>query len=346
MCINIYTAINKFTKTDLPSVKFYEKLDNDFMILVDVPYCGTFSKVKYGTNGQIKELCKTYINYLVKQVQIFRKFEYKYMNCNSITYWLYDKLSTTPKMDERSCSNALSEINNMWERATENVNRSDAKSCKPYLKITSYHDNWNDAKKLFDYSMDFNYLKDMENNCNDKCDELCEYLNDINDIYERYEDTSSGNNKLLCPLSKDEYDKCNPRSLLDKFKCVTSTEELQLPKQNLSVEGEATEEEKDNVQEETIVEGGPGGEEAGSTLLIKEDSEEDSELISGESHPLSAFGNKFTPIGRQIQNKFPNMDNMIRKLSKKGNRSPTHRFETYNPFGEYLEENYIGYNPV
>ncbi|GAW84677.1 variable surface protein, partial [Plasmodium gonderi] len=264
-----------FNITHLPSAKFYVMLDNNSMGLRELQYCKGFPN-NYGTKGQIRKLCIKYINYLKKQAQIFRKPEYKNMNCNSLTYWLYHKLSRTPNMDKKNCSRALSDIYDMWRRATMSVTSSDAISCKPYLKITTYHDNWDHAKKLFDYSMDFNYLRDMKNDFKEKCDKLCAYLNEIADIYKKYKDVCILKNEQMCPVWGIEYEKYNPEDFLDRFKCRDDEEKP------VTIEQVDSEEE---VEEVLSVHDG-----FSDTPLSIMDYQQSYEIKKDESKPLSTFG--------------------------------------------------------
>ncbi|GAW84692.1 variable surface protein, partial [Plasmodium gonderi] len=272
-----------FTESHLPSFKLYEMLNMHPSDLVNVEYCKTFSTTKYGTNGQIKKLCKAYINYLVKKERIRSKPQFKEMNCNILTYWLYNKLSRTYHMDRTNCFNALSDINDMWILGTKFVTDSKACSCKPYLKITSYHDNWDHAKKLFDYSMDFNYLRDMKNNFKEKCDKLCTYLSEIADIYKKYKDVCILKNEHMCPVWGIEYEKYNPEDFLDMFKCRDDVEKPVTIEQ-VDSEEELEEEAEKEVEEVLSVHDG-----SSDTPLNIMDYQQAYEIKKDELKPLSTF---------------------------------------------------------
>ncbi|GAW84676.1 variable surface protein, partial [Plasmodium gonderi] len=296
---------DKFTKTHLPSVKFYKMLDNDFSKLVSfrVEYCSNFPST-YGRNKKIKELCVLYINYLKKQDNILRKYNYNEDYCKLISYWVSERLLETNNIEPDKSILAFSDIQDFWSKATK-LDPTNYK-CLPYSDIYNFYNNWEKAKKLYDYYIDFDDLKNMTNNCGEKCEELCRYLNEANDIYKSYNDYCSGNENNLCPLSKDEYVKCHPKSLLKMFNCNTSTDVKILPQEELyaegyeegpSREGGTSIEEGYSTEADPIIEGVPSIEdvlsieEARSTPFSKEDSKEDSELIRGEWKHLITFGN-------------------------------------------------------
>ncbi|GAW84358.1 variable surface protein, partial [Plasmodium gonderi] len=200
--------------------------------------------------------------------------------CNMLSYWVSDVLVSTLEKDQSKCTLAFDEIQQMWSKASRDNTIS--YQCKPYSSIINYYLDWENAKVLYDYYIDFDYINKMTSNCGGNCQELCSYLIKINDIYKSYKDFCSGKENHLCPLSKIKYENCNPMSLLNTFNCNTSTEVLSFP------QDEPSEEEYD---EDTSIHVAPIIEEARSTSFSKEDSQEDSELISGKSKTLSAFGN-------------------------------------------------------
>ncbi|GAW84630.1 variable surface protein [Plasmodium gonderi] len=369
LIFDLFLTFQTFDKTNLPSAKFYDVLDKNSMGL-NVPYCKGFSN-SYGTKGQIKNLCIKYINYLRNQEKIWSNFEYIKRNCNIFTFWLYDKLSISLNMDAKYCSNALSEINLMWTKTFSLDGRNNKYKCNPYHDIQNYHYAWENAKKLFDYSINFDYINSIKSNSKENCDKLCEYLSDIADIYIDNNKRCNHNAEHMCPGLWNEYEKYNPKDLLVKFNCHDDVPVLDIDVHDVSEGGrdgvpeketeggleKGTEGEPDEGLEES-----PDGEEFHD---IPEDGmvfQDDAQLLHDESNTLGTFGNSllglvlssmllgvlynFTPLGRIFQNKFPNVAYMINNLSHKGKRLSNHRSDTYSPFREYLEENYIRYDPV
>ncbi|GAW84725.1 variable surface protein [Plasmodium gonderi] len=335
-----------FSKTELPSVLFYDMLIKDSMGLAEVRFCNTFSN-KYSKNKQIKDLFIKYINYLNKQNDMRKEQKYKNIDCKIFTYWLYEKLLKTLGYNKSLCNSAFDEIQSYWISLSEVKPQIKEYKCQPYSYIKNYYDNWKDSKELYDYYIDFNYLDKLSSNCNENCDELCKYLKDVTVSYDKFKMFFSSNKGSRCPLSLHEYKKCDPKLLLERFKCYTPTNELD--------NGETKEPE---LEGEVTPERGELSDAASFTVIPQNESE----LKNDESSPLRTFGNSllglvltsmlfgvlynFTPLGRIFQNKFPNVAYMINNLSHKGKRLSNHRSDTYSPFREYLEENYIRYDPV
>ncbi|GAW84333.1 variable surface protein [Plasmodium gonderi] len=306
-------TVQTFSKTDLPSVKFYEMLEEDSLQLQSkkFSYCRDFP-LQYDKKEQIKKLCSKYVTYLKNQKQIRRQYNQYSEYCNMLSYWVSNVLLRTLGEDQSKCTVAFGKIQLMWSFATKFDSTS--YSCQPYSDIYNFYDNWENAKKLYDYYIDFNYLDNMASNCAHNCEELRRYLNEVNITYESFKESCSRNIKSVCPVININYEVYNPMLLLNKYKSHTEPQVLDMGGAQAS---------------EVETEVPPKLEEPSDAPSITIGYQQESNIKKDELNPLSAFSNTLLGL-----------------LHKKGNRLSTHRSDTYNPFREYLEENYIGYNPV
>ncbi|GAW84459.1 variable surface protein, partial [Plasmodium gonderi] len=271
-----------FKKTDLPSFKFYKFLDKDPMNLNSskLIYCSIFNG-NFDNLNKIKELCSKYVTYLIKQKDIQKIPGYNNIDCKLLTYWLSEELLKSLKNNQRQCIIAFAEIQRMWSHATSAFLKTNPYKCKPYDPIIGYYDKWENAKKLYDYYVNFNYLHSMANTCNGNCDELCMYLDGIAKIYEIFKKFCSSKIESRCPVFNIDYEEYDPLLLISKFNCNPSTQILDI---------RAEEPSQVDHQEDLIFK------EASSTPLSKIDSQEESELISDQTKPLSVFGNSLLAL--------------------------------------------------
>ncbi|GAW84653.1 variable surface protein [Plasmodium gonderi] len=336
-----------FNRAHLPSVKFYDMLNYDRLSLLpkDFSYCKGFSG-SFVNPKKVKEICSKYVTYLTKQKQIRHHNSSFSEHCNLISYWVSEELLKTLENDDRMCSIAFGQIQLMWSNAYGTLSESSDIKCLPYNSILSYYHIWENTKKLYDYYVDYSYLYSIASKCSGECENLCTYLKGITDAYDSFKGRCRNSNKTICPIADIKYEDYDPKKLMDKASCYPNNQE------SLSEPG--------SHEEQALM--GPENNSLDDTALPPNDYYQNTESISNETKHLSAFGNsflglvltsmlfvvlyKYTPIGKQFQNKFPTLANMINKLNGKEKGIFTYRSETFSPFREYLEENYIEYNPV
>ncbi|GAW84378.1 variable surface protein [Plasmodium gonderi] len=85
-------------------------------------------------------------------------------------------------MDSKHFTNELHQIISMLTFNSWNVHESNTYSCITYVFINSYHDNWDNAKELYDYSIDFVHLNSIKDGCGGNCNDVCDYLNKIDKL--------------------------------------------------------------------------------------------------------------------------------------------------------------------
>ncbi|GAW84670.1 variable surface protein, partial [Plasmodium gonderi] len=325
----LYKCINTFIKRNFPSVKFYNMLNEDSMELQKdyLSYCSKFPE-HLDEFEQIKKLCSKYITYLKEQDKILMNSEHEKMDCKILTYWLYEQLRITYKMNRIKCTNALNEISNKWTLDSWSGYKSNTYSCKPYVSISSYHDNWEYAKELYDYSIDFAHLNSIQDECDGKCNDVCDYLNKIDKVYESFKDRCSTNKEIICPYTgnlkelcsqykenicpvpRNQYEVYNTKLLIEKL-CHLTPQILD----NVEADASQIEQVKPPVEDELS-----------RASLIPTDSQVETELISGKSKSLSVFRNTLlglvltsTLIGilYKLQIKLSNKFNIIKNPNEK-----------------------------
>ncbi|GAW84724.1 variable surface protein, partial [Plasmodium gonderi] len=266
-----------FKITDLPSSKFYDMLDKDSLSLEksNVIFCSRLSRT-FDNFDKIKKLCSKYITYLRKQNNIWKKYGYNDKNCKLLSYWVSQELLGTLKIDKNKCNEVFAQIEVMWSYASNVTGEHISYKCTPYSYIFFFYSNWENAKVLYDYYVDFDYLKSIPDGCGDNCIDLCEYLKKIDNAYKSFKTFCSYKQESICPLYDIDYKAYDPELLLKNFKCHTSSPVLDSVIQDLS-----------KVEQEVP----PDGKEASSILISTEDSQEKSELLNEKPKTIGTFGN-------------------------------------------------------
>ncbi|GAW84629.1 variable surface protein [Plasmodium gonderi] len=198
--------------------KFYISLnDGSIKLPRTFEFCGN-GVYSFRNNSRIKLLCSKFIKYLKKQDNISKDSYVKDNICDLLNFWLYEKLAAIfmEKHQER---------NNIYLQIMANMNAVYAWSSSPIpqnciidTKIVSYND-WGKRKQLYDYYVDHNYLRTMNNNSEKSCKELCDYVKGIQSLYNYFseKDRETVNNDF--PEFYSKYIQYDPKTTLTHLKC-------------------------------------------------------------------------------------------------------------------------------
>ncbi|GAW84546.1 variable surface protein [Plasmodium gonderi] len=181
--------------------------------------------------------------------------------------------------------------------------------------VISYR-NWKNVKELCDYFVDYNYLISLAEPSNANCIDYLNYIEKKTTVFQEIENYCNKKISSQCPNFYNKFLSYNPKSVLSTITCKST-----LPKEEKALE---------------------------IPLKIYNSTTTFGKILLGLAFTSMFFATiyKFTPIGKQLQNNFPNIKNRIRNLNEKVKRLFFHRSENFNPLCEYLEKKYIGYNPV
>ncbi|GAW84655.1 Plasmodium exported protein, unknown function [Plasmodium gonderi] len=273
--IHLNLLLLHFSENDLNSVKFYSMMNNNSLELRNprLTYCRNFS-YNFDNLDKIKELCLKYLNYLIYLNIKRSNYNYNKIICNLLSFWLYEKLSETLK-DENMRIIAFGDIQRMWSYVYNIRSKSSNFKCVPYDSIVRYYHYRENAKKLYDYYFDFNYLYHISRKCDASCTELCMYLNKIKEAYDYFNVPCNNGKKTYCPVFVKKNEDYDPKKLLQRASCMGYTNEHH-------DESDTTKEKRLMDQEE---------EPLAHNELMTEDSSDLSDLISVEPNPIITFRN-------------------------------------------------------
>ncbi|VUZ99758.1 PIR protein [Plasmodium vivax] len=197
------------------SEKFYNDMNIEDNDLSDYSiYCDS---IPWGKNGhEVKKICKKYITYL-ETSQILNVENPKYDVCILLNYWIYNELTKIFR-DEQSLyliERAFGSLQLVWNNLYL-YSRTNHNKCDPKFESVN-HKDWENRKKLYDYYVDYNTLKNMAEIFDGNC-EYYKRINDMQTIFD-YFDSLYATDPEKCPPIYNVCQSYNPKNMLSTLPC-------------------------------------------------------------------------------------------------------------------------------
>ncbi|KMZ81966.1 hypothetical protein PVIIG_03772 [Plasmodium vivax India VII] len=205
---------------NLPSYKFYEKIDEN---ITDTTYDNYCTNVKSLENGKddLTTFCKKFAKNLKKLPTADNIGKNSHDSCLSVKYWFYYKLNKILETHDYS-ANREQFINSFINVESKIYNEllKNEKTDKCPIEIKNNFEKEKEEKILYDYFNNYNTIFNCNNSSNDeKCSKYCQYVKEINGKYIENQKKCCGVNYLNC----GDYFNCNgkydPLVLIHKLKC-------------------------------------------------------------------------------------------------------------------------------
>ncbi|KNA00984.1 hypothetical protein PVNG_03091 [Plasmodium vivax North Korean] len=320
---------------DLPSEKFYERLNQDNTSLSEYnKECSSFSSIK--KNKGLRRPCALLLKYLANSEKKSEKVNWAYDDCILLNYWIYGKIYEQRKDISKSAP-AFGDLQRLWNTLIHDPRKTSYyNKCEPDNLIAT-QDDWWKRKELYDYFVDYNTLKGIVPIYDTHCEEIYMYLKEKDKLYKEYKENCSTTQGINCPDFFRECENKDPTILLKMLKCygeMQSKEALPLKQEERPASAETY----------------PG------LTSVKADLPVDPQVPRDGTNPVTNSGNvllgvvitsmtsgalyKFTPLGRMLRN----------GLGLNRNNINVHDNGLFDyasgPFNPYSggEEHYIGYH--
>ncbi|GAW83203.1 variable surface protein [Plasmodium gonderi] len=302
-----------FIETELPSKKFYQALTDYSDFIENEAYCNTIDHVG-NKKIQVKTLCSKFLHLLQEKKNILEQADVKGMQCYLLSYWMYEQIESIYATEKGTPIIIIyGEFQRIFTQIFKDELKINSQLCNLDFNIASYRP-WKKVKELCDYYVDYDHLHSKITPTNGNCKAYRDYILGKSNLYYDYPMNCINHSGLKCPDFYDKLLSYNPKKLLGTITC-----DPVIPKKQKTLD----------ITPKTY-----GGATTSGKVLL-------GIVITSV---LFVFSYRFSPLGRQLQNNFPHITNMIRNFREKGKRLFSVTPEKYNPFREYLEENYIGYN--
>ncbi|GAW82734.1 variable surface protein [Plasmodium gonderi] len=274
---------------------------------------------------------------------IWNSLGYKNVYCNLFSFWIYDKLVTN-YMGSTSIANIIyPKIQDIFIQASSLYDKSFHPICQLDSKMTKY-DDWKKAKKLYDYCLDYETVKEMYKPDTENCKEYHEYFDHEKDVYIYFKEYCNSSSGDQCPISDEIFNKCDPEMVLKDHSCITGTTETDnsVMEQSLSIH------ENNSIEQENKM-----------TKIALFTTFEDPKLGGENPNPLAMLGNiilggiitslifgilyKYTTIGSQLRNIIVNIKKVISYHNKEDSELYTDASDYLKPYYQDPKEHYVGY---
>ncbi|VUZ99664.1 PIR protein [Plasmodium vivax] len=327
----------------LPSGEFYRKLDDDYEDIKNY-YKDCSSLFPLNKGRQIRIHCAQLVKYLKTKSRRLGQGSYSFDDCILLNYWIYGKFVNTYNSNySPEFVKAWGMLEYLWNDIVDKLpNKSLYKICKPDSSITT-QPYWKERKELYDYYVDFTYLKVTANNYQN-CKEYYNYIRSKTRLYEHFEKYCSPVHTKICPDLYETYMLYKPDEVLHTLNCHDSiVEEEKLQKKELLQVKPA---EANEVQESGVI--GHGLSDSSKT------SSSNNNIVTKTGNTLLAVVvtsmtsgalYRFTPLGSMLRNGFGRNNNM-RNLNIGDNGLFDYTSESFNQYTWGGEEHYIGYQPA
>ncbi|CAG9484377.1 unnamed protein product [Plasmodium vivax] len=324
---------------DLPSEKFYEKLNHD-----DGKNLSDYSKLcnsifnNKNKNTILRRPCTVVLKYLESFYKKSEKVNSNYVDCILLNYWIYGKIYEQYR-DIPKRSHYFGELQRLWSNHIPNLLKTSSNNKCELDTLIAIQDDWWNRKELYGYCVDYDTIKGIISFYNSPCEEIYNYLKEKDALYKEYSEHCSKKDQNKCPHFFSKCKDKDPNILLHQLTCYG---EMQT-KEALSLkQGER-----------------PATTETESPITaVKADPSIDSQISRDGTNPVTNSGNillgvvvtsmtsgalyKFTPLGRMLRN----------GLGFNRNSINVHNNELFDyasgPFNPYSggEKHYIGYQPA
>ncbi|KMZ82438.1 hypothetical protein PVIIG_05840 [Plasmodium vivax India VII] len=203
---------------DLPSEKFYEKLnhDDDENLRRYNKLCKTiFSNNK---NTALRRPCALLLKYLANSRKKSEKVNWAYDDCILLNYWIYGKIYEQRKDISKSAP-PFGDLQRLWNTLIQDPRKTSYHNkCEPDNLIAT-QDDWWKRKELYDYFVDYNTLKGIVPIYDTHCEEIYMYLKEKDKLYNEYKKNCSTSEPKNCPKFFAKNKDKDPNTLLSLLKC-------------------------------------------------------------------------------------------------------------------------------
>ncbi|CAI7718709.1 PIR protein [Plasmodium vivax] len=210
---------------NLPSYKFYEKIDEN---ITDTTYDNYCTNVKSLENGKddLTTFCKKFAKNLKKLPTADNIGKNSHDSCLSVKYWFYYKLNKILETHDYSANRE--HIINLFinlESKIYNELLKNKKTDKCPIEIKANLEKENEEQILYDYFNNYSTIFDCNNSSNkENCSKYCKYVNEINEKYREHQNKCCGLNYLNCGDYFNCNGKYNPLVLIHKLNCNNGKE--------------------------------------------------------------------------------------------------------------------------
>ncbi|KMZ89659.1 hypothetical protein PVMG_06237 [Plasmodium vivax Mauritania I] len=204
---------------DLPSEKFYEKLNHD----VDPnlrrynKLCKTIFNIR-NKNTILRRPCTVVLKYLESFYKKSEKVNSNYVDCILLNYWIYGKIYEQYR-DIPKRSHYFGELQRLWSNHIPNLLETSSNNKCELDTLIAIQDDWWNRKELYGYCVDYDTIKGIIPFYNSPCEEIYNYLKEKDKLYNEYKKNCSTSERNNCPDFFRECENKDPTILLKMLKC-------------------------------------------------------------------------------------------------------------------------------
>ncbi|GAW84252.1 variable surface protein [Plasmodium gonderi] len=345
----------------LPSERFYNELDDIENFSEYYVHCKSFTHRK-SRNAQ--SICAKVLKYLGTRENLRNNY-YTYDVCLLLNYWVASRLSASVGYsDEDYVKDNFVKITTIWNTFVHEVLKKNSyETCNPVISDIVLKD-WRLRKELYDYYVDYDYLKRMYI-YNEKDKDYCTYFKNKVSLYNHFGRTCTSDPTNFCKEFKTKYKDCHPNKLLIDFKCDNEIEKKSLREEQtdrelhdgvsqgvtpendtqftrFSIDGKQSFKTLNTKINRIITLRMTGGVILGVAAIS---------MICASLHKvnkkiinLSNFYIFFTPLGIWINKRFANKKYYRSNINSEFNDVYDYAQESHNPYYNFKDEHYIGYH--
>ncbi|SBT36720.1 PIR Superfamily Protein [Plasmodium ovale wallikeri] len=200
---------------ELPSYAIYEQ----FSKLFNEKFCQeNFTKLLklQDQNSNITEFCHN-ISGIIQHMSKNKEGNYISENCAYVNFYIYDRIKIKFNPYSEVVNNILRDIYLEWYLM--NLKLLENKCSFKYHYNNNEIEEWNDMKIIYDYTKNYNYIKDNTNDY-DTCKKYEKYLNKVKTIYEKKNSECCNKDNGQCKIYSFECKTIkHPDMLLQKINC-------------------------------------------------------------------------------------------------------------------------------
>ncbi|KMZ92305.1 hypothetical protein PVMG_03660 [Plasmodium vivax Mauritania I] len=248
-CICLFSQKNAVSfRGELNSERFYDSLNGIQKFSEYIEHCNSLDSLHRGS--QVKKKCAKLLKYLKTDYANSNTAGASYNVCILLNYWIYDELAKIYYFDNKSYIGlAFEKLTSIWNSFIKNkLDKNKDNICSPISSIVN-NENWKQIKELYDYYVDFDYLKKMAD-ISENCKEYYIYIKSKSHIYKYFKDRCPPSEKNKCTEFHNIFIKYDPDTVLPSLLCHGKMEVEKAAARKNGDEGE---------KEEFTVTGRPSG---------------------------------------------------------------------------------------
>ncbi|SBS92937.1 PIR Superfamily Protein [Plasmodium ovale curtisi] len=213
---------------ELYSEQFYETLNYNYSDLYN--YYDKCNNNLFLSNkkDEMITVCERILRYLENSTAL-NTVNSSYDVCILFNYWIYDTLAGIYGAENTTdISHAFGSLQFIWSYLNYNPkNYTFYKNCKLNFDSNDLED-WKKRKQLYDYCVNYDFLKGMARNFEDTCEEYYEKIAENTSIYEHFENLCL-NKPDKCPKFYNECKSYNPKLVLSELPCHNKIKKAKAP---------------------------------------------------------------------------------------------------------------------